>query len=118
MSTRRGKQFNSMVQSDLDPLTGARRKDVLISAEDASELGLREGQPVLVTSETGELRGSCKIMPLKRRNIQVFWPEGNVLIKRGATDPVCGIPDYNTTVKIVPLPMGSEGRDGGEAHET
>ena len=34
VSTRRGKQFNSMVQRDVDPLTGARRDDVLISAED------------------------------------------------------------------------------------
>ncbi len=103
MSTRRGKQFNSMVQAERDPLTGARRRDVLISGEDAAELGLREGDPVLVTSAVGEFRGRCKPMPMKRRNIQVHWPEGNVLIPRGATDPVCGIPDYNTTVRVVPL---------------
>ena len=34
LSTRRGKQFNSMVQRDIDPLTGASRDDILISAED------------------------------------------------------------------------------------
>ena len=34
VSTRRGKQFNSMVQRDIDPLTGAARDDILISAED------------------------------------------------------------------------------------
>ena len=111
MSTRRGKQFNSMVHSDRDPLTGARRRDVLMSAEDATELGMKDGDPVLVTSGVGELRGTCKFMPMKRRNIQVHWPEGNALIKRGATDPVCGIPDYNTTVKITPLRKGNDGRD-------
>src|SRR5262249_18319817 len=43
VSTRRGKQFNSMVQRDVDPLTGARRDDVLISAADLARLNLREG---------------------------------------------------------------------------
>src|SRR3954462_13508861 len=33
VSTRRGKQFNSMIQREVDPLTGARRDDVLISEE-------------------------------------------------------------------------------------
>ena len=77
MSTRRGKQFNSMVHSERDPLTGARRKDVLMSAEDAMDLGLRNGDPVIVTSAAGELQGTCKVMPMKCRNIQVHWPEGN-----------------------------------------
>ncbi len=113
MSTRRGKQFNSMVQAQRDPLTGARRHDVLMSAEDIAELGLRNGSPVLVRSDAGELRGSCKVTPMKRRNVQVHWPEGNVLLKRGVTDPVCGIPDYNTTVEVVPLSQASHGKDEG-----
>ena len=116
MSTRRGKQFNSMVQSERDPLTGARREDVLMNAEDAAELNLSDGDDVLVTSEADSLRARCKFMPMKRRNIQVHWPEANVLIKRGATDPVCGIPDYNATVGIVPLPSG-DGTETDEAHE-
>ena len=114
MSTRRGKQFNSMVQAERDPLTGTRRRDVLMSAEDAAHLGLKHGDPVLVTSEVGELRGTCAIMPMKGRNIQVHWPEGNVLLRRGATDPVCGIPDYTTTVSIVPLPRDGDGRESKE----
>src|SRR5207302_1870944 len=39
VSTRRGKQFNSMVQRALDPLTGAARDDILISAGDRSRRG-------------------------------------------------------------------------------
>jgi hypothetical protein len=73
---------------------------------------------VLVTSEAGELKGTCAIMPMKGRNIQVHWPEGNVLLRRGATDPVCGIPDYTTTVSIVPLPRVGNGRERGKGHET
>ncbi|MCL0044177.1 FdhF/YdeP family oxidoreductase [Dehalococcoidia bacterium] len=103
MSTRRGKQFNSMVHSDKDPITGARRSDVLMNPEDAANMGLKDGDPVLVSSKAGQLRGTCKLTPMKHRNIQLHWPEGNVLLKRGATDPVCGIPDYNTTVKVAPF---------------
>ena len=46
VSTRRGKQFNSMVQRDVDPLTGARRDDVLVSADDLRALGLADGAAV------------------------------------------------------------------------
>jgi molybdopterin-dependent oxidoreductase alpha subunit len=103
LSTRRGKQFNSMVQARRDPLTGAVREDVLMNADDARVLGLRDGDPVLLKSEAGEYRGRCKISPIKSRNLQVHWPEGSVLLKRGAVDPVCGIPDYNTTVEVAPV---------------
>lgn len=100
MSTRRGKQFNSMVQSRRDPLNGALRDDVLISAEDIKALGLADGEAVVLRSEVGEYRGRVKLSPIKVRNVQVHWPEGNVLIRRGQVDPVCGIPDYNAIVRI------------------
>ncbi len=47
--------------------------------------------------------------------MQVHWPEGTVLIARGAVDPVCGIPDYNTLVQVIPLNEDTEAptvRDG------
>ena len=44
VSTRRGKQFNSMVQREVDPLTGAGRDDILISADDLARLRLRRGR--------------------------------------------------------------------------
>ncbi|MBM3924666.1 MAG: FdhF/YdeP family oxidoreductase [SAR202 cluster bacterium] len=102
LSTRRGKQFNSMVQARRDPLTGAVREDVLMNADDAIALGLRDGDPVVLKSEVGEYEGRCKIAAIKSRNLQVHWPEGSVLLRRGAVDPVCGIPDYNTTVQVLP----------------
>jgi molybdopterin-dependent oxidoreductase alpha subunit len=102
LSTRRGKQFNSMVQQARDPLTGAHRGDVLMAAEDAAALGVREGEPVRISSEAGEMRCRVKVVPIRPRNVQVHWPEGNVLIRRGVSDPACGIPDYNAVVQIVP----------------
>ena len=102
MSTRRGKQFNSMIQAKRDPLNGAMREDVLISAADVRALGLQDGSPIRLRSVTGEYRGRAKVSPIKERNVQVHWPEGNVLLKRGQTDPLCGIPDYNAVVFIEP----------------
>jgi molybdopterin-dependent oxidoreductase alpha subunit len=100
LSTRRGKQFNSMVHKARDPLTGASREDVLISKQDADKNGLANGDSVLLTSNTGRMRGRCMIAPIAPGNVQVHWPEGNVLIERGVSDPECGIPDFNTEVDI------------------
>jgi predicted molibdopterin-dependent oxidoreductase YjgC len=103
MSTRRGKQFNSMVHRARDPLTGAVRDDVLISAADAAALGLRDGAAVVVRSDTGEMRGRAKIADIKPRNVQVHWPEAQPVLKRGVLDPQCGVPDYNAVVEIIPV---------------
>jgi len=100
LSTRRGKQFNSIVHADLDPLTGAHRDDVLMSAEDAQKLGLTDGDAIIIKNDVGRMRGRCRIAPIAPGNLQVHWPEGNVLIRRGVCDPECGIPDYNTTVVV------------------
>ncbi|NUO82057.1 FdhF/YdeP family oxidoreductase [candidate division KSB1 bacterium] len=106
LTTRRGKQFNSMVQAEIDPLNGASRTDVLMSNEDAIRMELREGQLILLKNEIGEYRGRVKLAEIKAGNLQVHWPEGNVLIARGVTDPLCGIPDYNTVVEVRPLMVG------------
>ena len=100
LSTRRGKQFNSMVYARTDPLTGGARDAVFMSREDAVRLGLEEGTPVELRSETGRLRGRVRLAPVKPRTLQVFWPEGNVLIPR-RYDPVSGEPDYNAYVEVV-----------------
>lgn len=101
VTTRRGKQFNSMIQAEVDPLNGARREDVLMSAEDAQRLRLREGEKILLRNEVGEYHGQVKLAEIKPGNLQVHWPEGNVLIARGVVDPLCGIPDYNTTAEVL-----------------
>lgn len=116
LSTRRGKQFNSMVQADRDPLTGTRRDAVLVAPEDAEALGLRDGDPVLLRSDVGEFRGRCFVAPIKPRNVQVHWPEGNVLIPRGVRDPVCGIPDYNAVVELIPTADGAASGTGTALH--
>jgi anaerobic selenocysteine-containing dehydrogenase len=100
LSTRRGKQFNSMVQESKDALTGAAREAVLISEHDAERLGLVSGQEVLVRSNSGELRCRVHLAPIAPGNVQVHWPEGNRLIAGGVRSPKAGIPDYNAQVTI------------------
>jgi molybdopterin-dependent oxidoreductase alpha subunit len=99
VSTRRGKQFNSMVQCDTDPLTGAAREDVLMSPEDALKLGLHESQPVRLVSVNGEFRGRVKLAPLKAGNLEVHWPEGTAVLSH-AVDKESGEPDYNALVRV------------------
>ncbi|MCC6484948.1 MAG: FdhF/YdeP family oxidoreductase [Armatimonadetes bacterium] len=100
LSTRRGKQFNSMVQSEKDSLTGAWRDSVLMSSEDAHALGLRQNDEVILRSDFGEMRCRVYLAPLRPRNLQVHWPEGNVLISPEYTD-TAGVPDYNAFVEVL-----------------
>ena len=105
VSTRRGKQFNSMVQRNTDPLTGAAREDVLMSQEDARKLGLGESQPVRLVSSSGEFRGRVKLAPIKPGNLEVHWPEGMALLS-DAVDRESGEPDYNALVRVERLRTG------------
>jgi anaerobic selenocysteine-containing dehydrogenase len=100
LSTRRGKQFNSIINADVDPITGARRDDILMSAEDAKRLRLQTGDPISLCNELGEFRGRVRIDRIKPGCLQAHWPEINVLIPAGRLD-ASGIPDYNATVEIV-----------------
>jgi molybdopterin-dependent oxidoreductase alpha subunit len=103
LSTRRGKQFNSLIYAEIDPLTGAARDAVLINPADAVELGLTQNQRIALTNEIGRFEGRVFLAPIARRNLQIHWPEGNVLIARGITDPAGGVPDYNAHVRVESL---------------
>ncbi|MDR7419625.1 MAG: FdhF/YdeP family oxidoreductase [Armatimonadota bacterium] len=100
VSTRRGKQFNSMVHERRDAITGAAREAVLISAEDAARVGVRDGDRVVLRNGAGEYRGRAHIAPVKPGVLQIHWPEGNVLIDRRKRSPQAGIPDYNAVVRL------------------
>jgi len=100
LATRRGKQFNSIVWEEADALTGTRRRDaIFLCEEDARDLGLREGDPIVVESETGSLRGVVRIAPVQPRTLQAYFPEANVLLPR-RLDPASREPDYNAVVTV------------------
>ena len=105
VATRRGKQFNSMVFKEGDPLTGAARDAVFIDEADARALGLDEGAPVRLRGEVGTYDGRLRVVRLPARTLQVHWPEGNVLIPAGPghREPASKVPDYNALVTLEPL---------------
>jgi len=99
VSTRRGKQFNSIVQRDKDPLTGFVRDDILACAHDLRRLELADGQRVRLRSRHGEMTGTLREASIKSGNLEVHWPEGNVLL--GVTvDAESFEPDYNASVTV------------------
>jgi hypothetical protein len=48
----------------------------------------------------GAYRGRIFLAPIARGNLQIHWPEGNVIIPFGARDKAGGVPDYNTHVTV------------------
>lgn len=109
LATRRGKQFNSMVWEDGDPLTGSTRRDeVFIAPDDARRLNLRDGEVVILRPAGGNpgpksldrsLRGVLRLAPVKPGTLQAYWPEANVLIST-RLDPASKGPDYNGWVLL------------------
>lgn len=100
VSTRRGKQFNSLVYAKIDPLNGAPRDAVLMNPEDASDLHLLQNDRVSLVNDLGRLDCRVFLAPIARGNLQVHWPEGNSIVHRGITDPAGGVPDYNARVTV------------------
>ncbi|BCS31797.1 formate dehydrogenase [Luteitalea sp. TBR-22] len=102
VSTRRGKQFNSMIQREVDPLTGASRDEILISEDDLARLGLRDGDAVRLRARAGSYQGRLKAAAILPGNLEVHWPEGNVLLSSSAIDHASMEPDYNAVVVLEP----------------
>lgn len=100
LATRRGKQFNSIVQSEFDALTGASRDHVFMHPEDMEALGIRPDQRLVIKNMHGSFEGRAFSAAVTRRNVQMFWPEANVLLPAGVVDSGGLAPDYNTKVRI------------------
>lgn len=100
VTSRRGKQFNSMVYKETDPFNGADRYDVLMNAEDAKQLSIAEGEGIVVYNGFGVFQGRAKFVDIARGNLEVHFPEGNFLLPRGRYEKFAGIPDYNITVTV------------------
>ncbi|RSK52928.1 FdhF/YdeP family oxidoreductase [Bacillus canaveralius] len=98
VTSRRGKQFNSMVYSDKDSFNGADRYDIVMNAEDAAKLRINQGDTVVAYNQFGTYQGRAKFEDIKSGNIAVYWPEGNVLLPKGVYEKYSQIPEYNTGV--------------------
>ncbi|MBT2224556.1 FdhF/YdeP family oxidoreductase [Nonomuraea sp. NEAU-A123] len=100
VATRRGKQFNSMVHERRDGFNGAMREAVLMSPYDADRLGLPDGTAVELSSGGRSYQGKVLRAPLMPGNLQIHWPEGNVLLDETRRSPQARIPDYNALVTV------------------
>jgi len=103
LSTRRGKQFNSLIYAERDPLNGADREDLLMNAVDVDALGLENGDLIRVFNDIGEMKARVFVTDISKGDVQAHWPESNVLIPTGPRDAGGGVPDYNAYVRIEKL---------------
>lgn len=100
VSTRRGKQFNSIVFREKDPQLGnAPRDAVIMSFADARSMGLKVGDAVVVSNDVGKMRGRVRVEEVPRRHVVLYWPESNVLFAR-EYDAEAGIPVYNAFARV------------------
>jgi predicted molibdopterin-dependent oxidoreductase YjgC len=104
LATRRGKQFNSMVQQNVDGLTGAARDHIFMSAPDAARLRVRRDDPILLKGAVGTFRGRVFIADVAVGTLQGHWPEVNGLLPANVLEPKSLVPDYNADVEVEPLP--------------
>jgi molybdopterin-dependent oxidoreductase alpha subunit len=100
VSTRRGKQFNTLVYAEVDPLTGASRDAIFMHPDDAAALHLAGGDAIALVSPHGRFVGRVVMAAIAPGNLQLHWPEANVLIARGVVDALGGVPDYNAVVRV------------------
>jgi molybdopterin-dependent oxidoreductase alpha subunit len=100
LSTRRGTQWNSIIQSERDSLTGAQRDHVLMSRADMEALGVLTGDKIRVRSDVGSYLGRAFEADVMPGHLQMHWPEANPLIASGKLDPDGLVPDYNALVTL------------------
>ena len=113
MTLRSEGQFNTVVYEEEDLYRGNRRRDVvMMAAEDAARLGLGEGDPVVVETETGRLRVTAAIAGLKPGNLAMYYPEANVLVPR-RLDPRSKTPAFKSVLaRLRPADGVEAARDG------
>lgn len=99
-TTRRGKQFNSMIYGAADSFNGAGRYAILLSSGDAVSLGVRDGDALVTYNAYGVFHGRAKVEPIAPGNVEMYWPEGNVLFPVGTYEPYAGIPEYKAAVVV------------------
>jgi formylmethanofuran dehydrogenase subunit D len=91
-----------MVLGSRDMALGADRETALLAPADLKRLGLAEGDPAVVRSETGECAVRVRAGDVRPGTVIMTWPEANRIIPRGVSDPASGIPAYrDATVELI-----------------
>jgi molybdopterin-dependent oxidoreductase alpha subunit len=103
MTIRSEGQFNSVVYEEEDLYRGTTRRDVVMMAsQDVARLGLCEGDPVVVHTDTGSLDVVIAEVDIRPGNVAMYYPEANVLVDR-IIDPESLTPAFKSVaVQIDP----------------
>ncbi|MBI3872671.1 MAG: FdhF/YdeP family oxidoreductase [candidate division Zixibacteria bacterium] len=89
-------QFNTVVYEEEDSYRGNKRRDVvMMSAADAARLQLREGDRVVVATDTGRLTVSVALIDIRPGTIAMYYPEANALVPR-RIDPDSKTPAFKS----------------------
>ncbi len=101
MTLRSEGQFNTVVYEEEDLYRGSRhRQIVMMAAEDAANLGVVEGDPVVVRTETGEMRVAVSLAEIRAGNIAMYYPEANAIVPR-KLDPKSRTPAFKSIIARV-----------------
>lgn len=96
MTVRSEGQFNSVVYEEADLYRGNERRDVvMMSASDATRLGVDEGERVTVRTAAGALRAHVAIVDIRPGNLAMYYPEANALVPR-RLDSRSGTPAFKS----------------------
>jgi anaerobic selenocysteine-containing dehydrogenase len=83
MTLRSEGQFNSVVYDEEDLYRGNTRRDVvMISAADATRLGVSEGDQVSVSSEIGSMNVRIAVVEISQGSAAMYYPEANAIVPR------------------------------------
>ncbi len=98
MTVRSENQFNTVVYGQDDLYRGNQRRDVvMMAAEDAQRLGMDEGEPLVVETDTGHLTVVCSVVDIPPGNLAMYYPEANVLVPRHV-DAKSGTPAFKSII--------------------
>ena len=61
---------------------------------------MKQGDRLALVNELGRYEGRAFLAAIAPGNLQIMWPEGNSIIRRGVVDAAGGVPDYNARVRV------------------
>lgn len=96
MTIRSEGQFNTVVYEEEDVYRGNSRRDVvMISEEDGRDLGVKEGDSVIVRTDSAQMQAVVSFAEIRPRNIAMYYPEANVLVPQ-QLDPRSKTPAFKS----------------------
>lgn len=97
MTLRSEGQFNSIIYEEHDSYRGIdSRWSVMLSQQDALQLGVNDGERVDMVSASGEMRGlQARIVDIAVGSVAAYYPEANVLCSRDS-DPRSHTPAFKS----------------------